>query len=59
LSQAVQNKGSKSDIERAILGAVAENKWNKLKNKPENKGKSDAQITFDLLNKGLNKLFGK
>jgi hypothetical protein len=59
LSQAVKNNGSKSDIERAILGAVAENKWNKLKNKPENKGKSDAQITFDLLNKGLNNLFGK
>ena len=55
--QTIKNKGSASDIEGAALGAIAENKLNKLKNKKENKGKSDAQIGFDLLNKALKKLF--
>lgn len=59
VSQTLKNKGSASDIKRAIARAAVENKWNKLKNKPENKGKSDAQITFDLLNEGLNKFFGR
>ncbi|GEM_PF-1093553 len=58
VSKAHRNGGSASDIEAAAISAGLKNKWNRIKNKKENQGKSDVEIVSDQINKGLKKFFG-